>query len=144
MTNNVENLNDMRGPEDRMIALENQIALINKQLMEAIESDNTALLNSLNATKRSLIKERKEVSQEIGGGQSEKDAAEQIKTDIRAWLADRDYSYVLANDRFWLRNEDGSWLGISDRALQKERAGLRDGIENSLFLDVLKRGWSLV
>jgi hypothetical protein len=121
-----------------MIALENQIALINKQLMEAIESDNTALLNSLNATKRSLIKERKEVSQEIGGGQSEKDAAEQIKTDIRAWLADRDYSYVLANDRFWLRNEDGSWLGISDRALQKERAGLRDGIENSLFLDVLK------
>ncbi|MGA1809998.1 primase-helicase family protein [Sphingobium sp. WW5] len=132
-------LNEKREPEDALKALNNLIDQANQSMASAIAANDTKLMNSSTTALKQLVAQRRAL---VPAQMSAEDAAEAIKADIRVWLADRDYHYVLGQDRYWLR--DGtSWMPVTEKALQHERLGLRDAMEFALFMDVMRedRRW---
>jgi hypothetical protein len=123
--------------------IRDQIATISKALDDAISTSpvDMAMVKHLTETRNQALKMlNAAVKAEVSDVTEEETeaACEAIKADLREWLKRRDYSYVLASDRFWLSKADCTWIATTERAIKNDRPTLRDGLEWKLFLDVLK------
>lgn len=123
--------------------IEAQIASISAAITEATLANpiDMGLMKQLNESRSQSMKmlaaaKKAEVA-DLGDEETEA-AMDAIKADLRFWLARRDFRYVLAADRYWLPNSDGTWLPVTERALKNERTSLRDPLEWALFMTVLK------
>jgi len=113
-------------------------------LMTTLEQDGVVnmaeyakLTEARKQTMRLLSDARKLEAPDLDDAEREA-ACDAIKADLRAWLAVRNYKYVLSSDRFWLSKDDGTWIAATDRSIKNDRPSLRDALEWKLFLDVLK------
>lgn len=65
-------------------------------------------------------------------------AVAEIKKKMRAELKRRDFYYVTANEKFWLKTHDDEWIPVSERGLTRDIPDAAGGMERGILYEVMK------
>lgn len=64
---------------------------------------------------------------------------EEIRAKMRKELKRRDYYYVTATERFWLKTQHCEWIPVSERGIMRDIEGAARSTEREILYDVMKQ-----
>jgi hypothetical protein len=102
--------------------------------------DIGAISREIDRVKKRLAKTaRDEASNDTGPTREEaKVATDEIKSAMRQELKRRNYHYVTAHEKFWLKTEKNNWIPVSEKGLMRDIDGASQALGREILYDVMK------